>query len=119
MTTTLDPAIIRTVRRRRAITGPFTGSTVADDRELCAIARDVLAMDLDDAELALIAKDVADFGYVSIGHIAAVLTWVADQPIETPAFRRHVARCQRCHRELRDPESIALGLGSECRKAVA
>jgi hypothetical protein len=92
-----------------------------DDAAYTETARDVLDADTGDAELSLIAKDVDEQGYISLGQIATVLTWLADQPISVPTFRRQLARCQTCHRELTDAASIARGFGPECweRKGVA
>lgn len=48
--------------------------------------------------------------------IAAAIA--AGEPV--PAMYRPVgAKCATCYRPLRDPESVRLGLGPECRRAIA
>lgn len=122
-TTTIDTSLVQFARRRRvALGGAFQWKDMDDDVAYTETARDVLDADTGDAELSLIAKDVDEQGYISLGQIATVLTWLADQSNQsTLTFKRTVSRCQRCHRELKDAESMARGYGPECwgRKGVA
>lgn len=45
------------------------------------------------------------------------------EPAETPgpepgSGRREADRCRRCHRPLKDPESLGYHIGPDCRKAL-
>jgi hypothetical protein len=104
---------MRYIQRRLAGIGrPFASSDVADDIDLCEAARAVLEAEPDDEELALIARDRDELGYLTIGHIAAILNWVISQE---PAFQsRRPARCLACHRALVDELSRRRGYGPVC-----
>jgi hypothetical protein len=109
---------MRYIQRRLAGIGrPFASGDVADDVDLCEAARAVLEAEPDDEELALIARDRDELGYLTVGHIAAILNWVISQE---PAFesRRRPARCLACHRALVDELSRRRGYGPVCWERV-
>ncbi len=106
---------MRYVQRRLAALGrPFVSTDVAGDIDLCATAATVLDAEPDDEELALIARDRDEFGYLTIGHVAAVLTWViAQEPDPFPRSPQRM-RCTACQRVLTDDVSRRRGYGPVC-----
>lgn len=40
--------------------------------------------------------------------------WAREALAAIPAHGQRISRCQDCHRELTDPESIARGIGPDC-----
>ncbi len=106
---------VRYVQRRLATLGrPFVSTDVAGDIDLCAVAATVLDADPDDEELALIARDRDEFGYLTIGHVAAVLNWVIAQEPDSFPRSAEPRRCAACHRVLTDDLSRQRGYGPVC-----
>ena len=115
-TPTIDASVIRFCRRRRSYVGAFDGTVLLADTDLYLLCEDMVD---EGTAPAPIRARVAELGFLPAALAADVATWLADQPLAEPTFSRRVPRCRRCHRELTDPESIALGIGPECRKVVA
>ena len=85
-----------------------------NDIELDNIAMAVLDAEPHDEEIGLIALDRAQRGYLTIGHVAAILNWVvAQNPTPTPPHRA-VGRCGACHRSLTDVAPQRRGYAPSC-----
>ena len=114
---------VKYVKRARAQLGrPFTAMDM-NDPELDCIAEGVLEAGPDDAEIALITRDRDERGYLTIGHIAAILNWIVAQEPPAPKVRPRPTRCAACHRRLTDVASRRRGYGPGCwakvRRGVA
>jgi len=110
----IDQSTIRWMRRQRAH-GFLAVEAIDINSDVYELAEE--AVEADDVPEHYLAT-YREHGFITCRDAAAIGNWIADLPIDVPTFSRKVHRCQRCHRELTDPESIALGYGPECAAAA-